>query len=619
MRNGFRKKWICMIIGSCLMMLIGWSTAEFFANATNGVSPAATVSYSASSDVLMVSGFKFYTTTNASKRVPAANCWVKTDENSSGTWGVLELSGNQSAATLYFSKSATPASTDEILAVKIPAQQVLSKVKYKPAETKLVETASGDEEEVDGDITDKFEFYTKVKLKKDGATQTVEIPVDPQYIQVRLSDNDSWKAFKDVMTKKVLEKMQRYGRTIYVRIAPAAAVTTTDTVDDVRQILDRSLKNEDGVKVGRFEEEVSASYAMAAAGIVRPGVSKTVRIARRALGPVVSIDYANHALNIKSGQAYGQASAEAVEPKVWTSAEDAGKAFFGVNGYVGSDMIYGLKRMSDTDKGVPDSLTTFFKVPKDKPLLSYDQSAAKNETYVSVTGTYGEDALLRIQNKIAGTAVSFQYAIVDLKKGGANEGLLDGVRFRYDVAMEQAEGGALKWNVLKTAKSTGKVLTKISSKLLAGKQIIIRRAAAGKEYSSKLEIFRAPLEKGKGWYKIAQQSYTDLFTSGGSPLGTCACPYADITYKADSKTKNQFKIVRSASSSALVADKLSVNVGTEENVPFSISGDVVTLTGVTGFAQGEKVVFALKEGCIAAPAANGMANAEYKIIVVPNP
>lgn len=610
-----KRKRLWIIIFTCLFMAVGCMAGKFFVTATNGVSPAATITYTPSSDMLRVSGYKFYTTSNASKKVPAVNYWIRTDANSDGVYGYVDLSGMPNATVLYFSKTATPASTDEILAVQVPAQPVLSKIKYKPAETKTVENKDGDEEEVDGDIADKFEFYTKLKPNKAGG-QTVEVPVDPKYIQVRLNDNGEWKTFNTAVTKTVLEKMQRHGRTMYVRIVPASEVLTTTAVNDVRQILDRSIKV-DGVKTARLEE-VSKGNTEAASTIVRPGVSKVLKIKRKAFGPVVSIDYANHALNIKAGQACGSTS-EAVEPKAWTIAEEAGKFFFGTNGSVTAAMVYGLKKIANPGKGVPESLTTFFKVPKDKPLLSYDESAEKNETYVSVTGTLGEDAVLKIQNKYAGSAISFQYAVVDLKAEGDNYGLLNGTKFNYKEAVEQLGNGDLKWYLLKTVKSTGKGMAKLPAEMVAGKQILVRRSAAGKEYSSNVEVFRAPSEKGKGWYKITQLNFADSFLTGSSPTGTCACPYANIEYKVDAKIKNQFKITRSSGASGIVADKLSVKIGDNNKIPFTIASDVVTLTGITEFEKGQNVEFTFREGAMTASAACGLTNAEYKITVVPNP
>lgn len=602
-----RKKRMFVAVFACLLLFAGWKTGKYFANATNGVSPAATVSYSPKSDYLTVSEFKFYTTSNAGKKVPASNYWIKTDQDGSGNWGGVDLSWSSGATTLYFAKSATPASTDEILAVKIPAQPVLSAVKYKPAATKTVENADGEEVEVDGDVNDKFEFYTTIKVKKDGHAEKVQIPVDPKYIQVRVNDNSTWTPFTSGVTKDVLEKMQRHGRTIYVRIAPAANASVT-AVDDVKQIVDCSEKV-DGEKEGRFEEDSKGNRSVAA-GIVRPGISRTLKIKRKSFGPVVSIDYANHALNIKEGQAYGTTSYEGVEPKTWTVAEEAGKAFFNTDGTVTSNLIYGLKKTADTGKGTPDSLTTFFKVPKDKTLY---KSVENNETYVSVTGTYDGDAVLRIQNKYAGSAVSFHYAIVDLGEKGDNAGLLEGSRFNYALALEQLDVGDLKWYLLKTNKSTGKGMAKLPAELVKGKQIIVRRAAVGKEYSSMVEVFRAPLAAGKGWYKIPQKSFTASFLTGANPTGSCACPYADITYK----TAGKFNLVLSGEYS-IMNDKLSVKKDGAD-IPFTISKKVITLTGVTGFEKGEAVEFIIKDGFLTAEEANGLTNAEYKIIVVPNP
>lgn len=198
-----KLKYLAVAMAICLVSVLGFGVCK-------NILAAATVpavTFDAKTDTITAkygtTGYYFYTTSNASKKVPAANNWVRTEN------GAVDVSNFTKGKTLYFANSTTP-ELDEIISVTVPASPTISKAVYKAgAET------------IDG----KFEFYTKIKVTEAGKTKTMAVLVPNTRIEIKVNDNSTWSAFATAITEATLEKLQKEGATIYARIAPSTKVT----------------------------------------------------------------------------------------------------------------------------------------------------------------------------------------------------------------------------------------------------------------------------------------------------------------------------------------------------------------------------------------------------------
>lgn len=573
--KGFQKskaKCLIAIVLVFALAISGWGIGKGLSDAAGGAGTPESanliknksVKYTPATDSLQVTGYPFYTTAKVTdKKVPASNQWIRTESN-----GVVDLSAIPAATTLYFAKTAEPASPSDIVAVKIPAQPALTTAIYKPQAT--------------GELKDKFEFgisCQKVVLANTAGTKTKTVtqkyPVSTDYIEVRLNDNSGWVKFSTLKNTD-LDKLQRFGGNISVRLAASTTVSVTyNESSDIFEINDVSIPTGSGKNVKyetpRFvadeknydvkgEDGKYSEGSLVGSAVVRPGVSKVIKIAKRALGPVASIDYANHAVNITKAQSVGLATvstAVASDPTNWINSTTIGdnwlkdskgkdlktaRVYFGTDGTVTGVQNWGVK--TNATAKAPDSLTSFFQVPVDVTLAS----SAK----VTMTGIYKSNATLRVVDTAANTAynnkvsaaeneadrkkaekggespVAYQYAIVDMNDGGTWFSSWKTTKANAVLNYEKVSTAA--WTNIKT---TGKGYVDISLawEKVEGKQVLVRKAAvpAQKTFSSSIEIFVAPKAANQNWGKVVQTDATAANVI--TPTGTSPSVYGAITYK----------------------------------------------------------------------------------------
>lgn len=579
-----KLKYLAVAMAICLVSVLGFGVCK-------NILAAATVpavTFDAKTDTITAkygtTGYYFYTTSNASKKVPAANNWVRTEN------GAVDVSNFTKGKTLYFANSTTP-ELDEIISVTVPASPTISKAVYKAgAET------------IDG----KFEFYTKIKVTEAGKTKTMAVLVPNTRIEIKVNDNSTWSAFATAITEATLEKLQKEGATIYARIAPSTKVT---------------VKNVSGSNVYTFVDEGTTKITSAEAekvydseSITRYGLAKTLKITKKSIGPKVTIDYANHCMTIKNTQSYGKSSSAYVSPSSWTKPDATAKVYFGTNGTVKADEYYGIKT-NGTAKAA-ESLVTYMVVPTTKTFADTDST-------VTVQGGFGENATMVINCNSAENkkSVAYQYAIVDLSDTENFANLITSTgEFDYS-------NTKVKWSTVKT-NANGVAKAALAWKKIEGKQIIVRKAAVKTEFSSAVEILNAPTGSGLAtystaasmpevdcWTKLTQAKYKTGFVGKNTGLEFCANIDSPI-YNASTK-KITFNVVGGKTVPNVSAitvkigkktyDASAAVTGVAANKAVTISSSKVTafnytvtidLTKIEGFPESDanKVTIAVADG-----------------------
>ncbi|MBQ5558718.1 MAG: hypothetical protein IIT46_02910 [Lachnospiraceae bacterium] len=109
-------------------------------------------------------------------------------------------------------------------------------------------------------------------------------------VEFKVNNVDEWISYTDLVT--ALDELGKTGATISVRVKGVTTAAGTEALTDK----------------GEF-----------AAAIVRVSAAKTFKLAKKAAGPAVSIDYDNHIATIKKGTEYGTASATA-DPETYIAA-----------------------------------------------------------------------------------------------------------------------------------------------------------------------------------------------------------------------------------------------------------------------------------------------------------
>lgn len=483
-----------------------------------------------SAEDTVVTDFIFYTTDNASKKVPAANKWIKTNA------GAVDVSNLTKGKTLYFANSTTP-SLDEIVAVVVPASPVLSAAKYD---------AKGE------DIEKKFVFQTKVKVGK----KTVAVDVPKARIEIKVNDNSAWKPFDKAITDGTLQALQKEGATVYARIAPTNTEIAYDEDTRTCTFVDAGISEDEDTSIENGED------------ITRYGVAKTFKIAKKAAGPAVKVDYANHSITLKKGQSYIKTDDKyVINEDEWKNVTDSKgeKVYF--NSVTDAE-YYGVKTST--------SLTTYLLIPS-------SVSFADTNSAVTIQGGNGEAATLavtaNVEDAVAkATKVAYQYAIVDLN--GAHKDLIkDGV-FDYEKSLSfTAKADKITWKnvsvTIKKDEATGTATASIPWKSVAGKQVLVRKAAAGTEFSSQVVVFNAPTGDGFAtyapeaampevncWTMLTQANYGSGFAGNNTNMRFCA-NISNAAYDAEAKTI-KFDIVAGAEISETA--KVALKVGKTEYV-----------------------------------------------------
>ena len=464
---------------------------------------ASAVAFDVANDTVTATGYTFYTTANASKKVPAANSWIKTNS------GKVDVSNFAKATTLYFAKSTSPKLTD-IVAVNIPAAPTLAKAVYTPDSTK--------------DVADRFSFQTSVnfnvtttdaKGNEKTALKAVKVDVPKERIQYRVNDSGTWTDFTD-KTNGVVAKIDAItseGATIYVRVK--AGTSKVENADNVYTVSDGST-GASVLPTPALDTIKGATSIVSTNNVVRSGVSKTLKIAKRPAAPAVTIDYVNHCVTLKSTQQYavttsyaepaagtGKANNWTEVPKPETAKETAtswtNKIYFGTKGNVTAANTTWVIKNVGTSKTL-DSHPTYVDVPVTPDFVGN----------ASVQGSYGGSATLVIKAEEEKKGIAYQYAIVDLSSDDFKD------LISYDATakgMFDYTNTKVKWSNVSTD-VTGTAKATLAWAKVQGKQVIVRKAAvaAANEFSSKVVIFDAPKGTNAAPAKLADTTPMNCWT-----------------------------------------------------------------------------------------------------------
>lgn len=491
MTNLFKKSKKLIALALAVVMCAATALTVAKTNITKaGETPTVSVQYDLLTDQLTVKhgeeNYVFYTTDNASKKVPAANKWTRVP---SGTINCYDFTKGK---TLYFAMTTTPELKD-IVAVKVPAQPKITKASYDAVEGKWT-----------------------VKIGSKDVSSVVSTP-EPTYI----------------------ESLQLTGGTVFVYVD---AYTAADQkVKDDTKVID--LKKAEGKTAYEFPE-----------GAARRSNEKYVKIAKRAGGPAVTVDWANHYVKVGKGVEAATADDLINSPdyKKLLTAATIGKS----TGYFFDDAatIFNFRTAKTTKKIA--SLETVLSVPATS---SFGAKA-------SIIGGYQQDAQLEVKpvdEQEKGTTISYQYAILDATtKADVIKTTKDSSKyFDYKTAIDKK----VKWTTIKySVDKNGKVKTatakivnskgKKDNTLKEGTVVLVREAAKANKPSSKVIIFEIPTKEKPYW----KSTKIDL-TKTDSEISVSA---ATVVYSTETK-KSSIKVVvnngKDAVTEASVKDKFTLN------------------------------------------------------------
>lgn len=483
---------------ACLLSLTAWlGVSQMVARAAGEATASAGATYNPFEDSITVTsdgenGFRFFTVANASKKVPAANQWVTTND------GKVYLSSKSGASVYYFADSTSP-KIEEIVAVEVPAVPTIAKVKYTAGATTAAEAF---------EVDVKYSYFDKDKWK---AVSKKATKVDNKLIGYNGYGESS---LADIMTPyedeemSYLAKLQKFGGVLNLNVVSGYyGYFENDAWKEVN--------NTEAAYVDvSSNEKVNIKTLLAfntAEGFVplRLGASKQVKIAKAATGPAVKIDYANHMFTIKKGaEAYKQddayseiASGDAASKTYWDAKSAAVKLY---DQNVSEEPSYYIVRTQKTEKKAASTFTHVI-IP----------AAEKFSKYASATisGMPKGDATLLIDQTGKADASSdaksivYQYAIANAE---ATDYVNADGTFNYEKSV--ASGTKLSWksvtlkrSVKNNTNNTKASVTLKASALSKGKVVFVRRAAIAKdaEYSSQVEVFTIPGEGGV-WTKATQ-------------------------------------------------------------------------------------------------------------------
>lgn len=491
MTNLFKKSKKLIALALAVVMCAATALTVAKTNITKaGETPTVSVEYDLQTDQLTVKlgekNYLFYTTDNASKKVPAANKWTRVP---SGTINCYDFTKGK---TLYFAMTTTPELKD-IVAVKVPAQPKITNASYNAVEGK---------------------WTVKIGSKDVSNVATTPLSTD-------------------------IESLQLTGGTVFVYVD---AYTTTDKkVTEDTKVID--LKKAEGKTAYEFPE-----------GAARRSNEKYVKIAKRAGGPAVTVDWANHYVKVGKGVEAATADDLINSPdyKKLLTAATIGKS----TGYFFDDAatIFNFRTAKTTKKIA--SLETVLSVP----------ATSSFEAKASIIGGYQQDAQLEVKpvgEQEKGTTISYQYAILDATTKADVIKTKDSSKyFDYKTAIDKK----VKWTTIKysvdkngkvktaTAKIVNSKTTKTDKTLKEGTVVLVREAAKANKPSSKVIIFEIPNEATPYWKSTKIDSSDVNNEISVSP--------ASVVYDKDTK-KSSVKVVvnngKTAVTDASVKDKFTLN------------------------------------------------------------
>ncbi|MBQ3782594.1 MAG: hypothetical protein II838_03995 [Lachnospiraceae bacterium] len=421
----------------------------------------ATSVYDAYADTLTLVGYNFYTLDKVDltkKKLPDASKWIRTNS------GEINLSMITKEKVVTFAKTLDldADNTDNFKSVTVPELKTISKVVYVP----VPETGKT-----------KLQVTLKDKTVYDTVTNITNV-------EFRVNNEMEWTPYADVVGR--LDELGKTGASISVRVA------------------------------GENGEDVLDSEGKFKSTVVRTGTAKILKLAKKAAGPKVTIDYDNHVATIKKKTEYGEAGPTS-DPTTYTPVT----ADTVVS--LESGKYYGV-RTSATNKKTASNATTIY-VPATNEL------AEESVKVVSSTAVKGKT--VAYTDKIDITNIgSDTYQYLRVADDAAYKKVVDEANniYKGDVATTKENSKTYKWVNIKKASVSIKVNAKNQAKY-----ILVRKAGNKKTstYSSTILVFELTKEEGEGGVE-QWKAKADTLGYGGSTAagesGSTAAATATATF-----------------------------------------------------------------------------------------
>lgn len=461
-RKWGRKILATVVAGSLALTMPMISTLQpmyVLADGDGTTTTTGTGVYDADEDTLTLEGYNFYTVDKVDLtkgKVPAASKWIRTNG------GEVNLATITKKKVVTFAKTLDldATKTSNFLSVEVPSLKTVSKITYVAApdsgKTKLQVTIKGE----------------SAALDTEGALEAVEF---------RVNNETEWTSYAAVEER--LDELGKTGASISVRVKGVGS--------------EAALDNE-----GKFKESV-----------VRASAAKVFKLAKKAAGPNVTIDYDNHVATLKKGTEYGTATA-AADPASYTTVPDAGLSLS-----LESGAYYGVRTAAKGNKQASNATTVY--VPATTELAS---------TGISVEVATNA-AILKIETPATDT---YQYTLLTEDAYGKVVETVEGSKcYKGSFATEKANKSSYKWSSLKG--KSAELKKKISfGKNATPTYLLVRKAGNKKSgvYSTTIVVFKLTedgweVQDGSlsyGGSTAAGDSGTTTATATASFTGTTTVP-----------------------------------------------------------------------------------------------
>jgi hypothetical protein len=365
-----------------------------------------------------LAGYNFYTLDKVDltkKKLPDASKWIRTNS------GEINLSMITKEKVVTFAKTLDldADNTDNFKCVTVPELKTISKVVYVPVPE---------------------EGKTKLQVTLKDKSKTVYDTISTiNNVEFRVNNETEWTSYAWVVRR--LDELGKTGASISVRVDGEGG----------RDVLDSE---------GKFKSD-----------IVRTGTAKILKLAKKAAGPKVTIDYDNHVATLKKGTEYGTATA-AADPASYTTVPDAGLSLS-----LESGAYYGVRTAAKGKKAASNATTVY--VPATTELAS---------TGISVEVATNA-AILKIETPATDT---YQYTLLTEDAYGKVVETVDGSKcYKGSFATEKANKSSYKWSSLKG--KSAELKKKISfGKNATPTYLLVRKAGNKKSgvYSTTIVVFK---------------------------------------------------------------------------------------------------------------------------------
>ena len=540
-RKWGRKILATVVAGSLALTMPMISTLQpmyVLAGEEGATTSTGTGVYNADADTLTLAGYNFYTVDKVdltNKKVPAASKWIRTND------GEINLATITKSKVVTFAKTLDldATNTENFLSVTVPSLKTVSKITYVA-------------------VPETGKTLIQVTVKEGKEAKTLDTEAALAAVEFRVNNETAWTAYDKVEER--LDELGKTGASISVRVKGAGS--------------DAALKDD-----GTFNDSV-----------VRASAAKVFKLAKKAAGPNVTIDYDNHVATLKKGTEYGTATADA-DPASYTTVPDTGLSLS-----LESGAYYGVRTAAKSKKAASNATTIY--VPATKEL------AEESVKVVSSTAVKGKT--VAYTDKIDITNIgSDTYQYLRVADDAAYKKVVDEANniYKGDVATTKENSKTYKWVNIKKASVSIKVNAKNQAKY-----ILVRKAGNKKTstYSSTILVFELTKEEGEGGVEqwkakadtlgyggstAAGDSGTTTATATASFTGTTTVPASEDGEAPGVLTKVvTIKLTNADATGLVYTDFGSVTVlnedGTEVNAKvtgkviftdFSASGDTISM------------------------------------------